>query len=287
MTLAALQEKFRNQLNDFHDENEVDAIFYSLADHFLQMNRFNVSLNKTIDLSESNARLFLEALKRLCKHEPLQYITGVAHFFGLTFKVNRHTLVPRPETEELVDWAIKLINSSKTKISILDIGTGSGCIAISLAKQLKQSKVYAIDISNQALTMAAENATLNKVEVEFENADVFNLDLKNGLFQNQFDLIISNPPYVRELEKVEIKPNVLNFEPSQALFVPDNDALMFYNAIVALSLKKLKSGGLLMIEINQYLSEEMLDLMKIHNFESIEIKKDLFGNFRMIKAVKP
>lgn len=287
MTLEALQEKFRNQLNEFHDENEVDAIFYSLADHFLQMNRFNVSLNKTVDLSELNARLFVEALKRLCKHEPVQYITGIAHFFGLTFKVNRHTLVPRPETEELVDWAIKLINSSKTKFSILDIGTGSGCIAISLAKQLKQSKVYAIDISNLALTMAAENATLNKVEVEFKNADVFNLDLNNGLFQHQFDLIISNPPYVRELEKVEIKPNVLNFEPSQALFVPNNDALMFYNAIVALSLQKLKSGGLLMMEINQYLSEEMLDLMKIHNFESIEIKKDLFGNFRMIKAVKP
>lgn len=287
MTLAALQEKFHSELSSVYDQNEVDAIFYSLADHFLQYNRLNVSINKSIKLSESNSQLFSEVIERLQQHEPVQYITGVAHFYGLIFKVNQHTLIPRPETEELVDWAIKLMDKPKTNLKILDIGTGSGCIAVSLAKYLKQSKVYAIDISDQALNVARENAKLSQVDVEFVKADVFNLDFNAELFQNQFDLIISNPPYVRELEKVEMKPNVLNFEPSLALFVPDSDALRFYEAIVKLSLQNLKSGGLLMMEINQYLSKEMLHLIEIYNFELIEFKKDLFGNFRMIKAVKP
>ncbi|TPV32279.1 peptide chain release factor N(5)-glutamine methyltransferase [Paucihalobacter ruber] len=287
MTLAALQEKFHSELSSVYDQNEVDAIFYSLADHFLQYNRLNVSINKSIELSESNSQLFSEVIERLQQHEPVQYITGVAHFYGLIFKVNQHTLIPRPETEELVDWAIKLMDKPKTNLKILDIGTGSGCIAVSLAKYLKQSKVYAIDISDQALNVARENAKLSQVDVEFVKADVFNLDFNAELFQNQFDLIISNPPYVRELEKVEMKPNVLNFEPSLALFVPDSDALRFYEAIVKLSLQNLKSGGLLIMEINQYLSKEMLHLIEIYNFELIEFKKDLFGNFRMIKAVKP
>jgi release factor glutamine methyltransferase len=287
MTLATLQIKFQSELGSIYNQNEVDAIFYSLADHFLNYNRINVSLNKTIELLESNTNLFIDALKRLKQHEPVQYITGVSHFYGLTFKVNRYTLIPRPETEELVDWAIKLTGKSTTNSKILDVGTGTGCIAISLAKKLKQSKIYAIDISGHALDVASENVKLNQVDVEFEKADVLDLDLNAEVFQNQFDLIISNPPYIRELEKDEMKPNVLNFEPSLALFVPDGDALRFYEAIVKLSLQHLKSGGLLMMEINQYLSKEMLHLMEIHNFELIELKKDLFGNFRMIKAVKP
>jgi len=287
MTLAELQIKFQSELGSIYDENEVDAIFYSLTNHFLNYSRINVSLNKTVQLVEANAKLFIDALKRLKQHEPVQYVTGVSHFYGLTFQVNRYTLIPRPETEELVDWAIKLIGKSRTNYKILDIGTGTGCIAISLAKQSNQSKVYAIDINEQALTLARENAQLNQVDVEFVKADVLDLNLNDGLFQNQFDLIISNPPYVRELEKALMKPNVLDFEPSLALFVPDNNALRFYEAIVKMSLQQLKSGGLLMMEINQYLSKEMQHLLEINNFELIELKKDLFGNFRMIKAVKP
>lgn len=287
MTLASLQEQFHNQLSVLYDANEVDAIFYTLTEYFLNFSRMQVSLQKQSQLQEQEVELFTKALNRLKNHEPVQYITGLAHFYGLTFKVNEHTLIPRPETEELVDWAIRLMNSSKTKISILDIGTGSGCIAISLAKQLKRSEVYAIDISQQALIMATENAEQNNVKVIFENADVFSLDIIIGLFRNQFDLIISNPPYVRELEKAEMRPNVLNFEPAQALFVPDSDALKFYKMIVELAHQQLKPGGFLLFEINQYLSNEMYHLLEIHNFESIELKKDLSGNFRMIKAVKP
>jgi release factor glutamine methyltransferase len=287
MTLASLQEQFHKQLGLLYDRYEVDAIFYTLTEHFLNFSRMQVSLNKQSQLQEQDIELFTKALNRLQNHEPVQYITGLAHFYGLTFKVNEHTLIPRPETEELVDWAIRLMNSSKSKISILDVGTGSGCIAISLAKNLDSSKVNAIDISEAALNVARENAASNQVEVKFIKSDVFNMDVKSELFQNRFDLIISNPPYVRELEKAEMKSNVLNFEPAQALFVPDSDALKFYKVIVEMALQQLKPGGFLLFEINQYLSNEMYHLLEIHNFESIELKKDLSGNFRMIKAVKP
>lgn len=287
MTLASLQEQFHNQLGLLYDSYEVDAIFYTLTQHYLAFSRMQVSLHKQSKLSDFDVELFTKALNRLQKHEPVQYITGIAHFYGLIFEVNQQTLIPRPETEELVDWAIQLMNSSKTKISILDVGTGSGCIAISLAKNLSSSNVYAIDISEEALNVARENAASNQVEVKFIKSDVFNMDVQSELFQNQFDLIISNPPYVRELEKAEMKPNVLNFEPAQALFVPDRDALKFYKVIIELAFQQLKPGGFVLFEINQYLSNEMCHLLEIHNFESIELKKDLSGNFRMIKAVKP
>lgn len=287
MTLASLQEQFHNQLGLLYDSNEVDAIFYTLTEHYLAFNRMQVSLNKQLQLSDFKVELFTNALNRLQQHEPVQYITGIAHFYGLTFKVNQYTLIPRPETEELVDWAIQLMHSSKTIISILDVGTGTGCIAISLAKNLNSSNIYAVDISEEALNVARENAVSNQVEVKFIKSDVFHMDVNSELYKNQFDLMISNPPYVRELEKSEIRPNVLNFEPAQALFVPDRDALKFYKVIAKLAFQQLKPGGFLLFEINQYLSKEMCHLLEIHNFESIELKKDLSGNFRMIKAVKP
>jgi release factor glutamine methyltransferase len=189
-------------------------------------------------------------------------------------------LIPRQETEELVDWVLKDQIPDKKPITILDIGTGSGCIAISLAKKIPEAKIYAIDISEQAIQVARENAKRNRVDVTFIKADI--LEIKD-LFQD-FDIIVSNPPYVRELEKKEMKPNVLNNEPQQALFVSDNEPLLFYKKITDLAREKLRENGSLYFEINQYLGLETKSMIESKGFKSVEVRKDLYDNERMIRA---
>ena len=210
---------------------------------------------------------------------------------GLSFKVNENVLIPRPETEELVDWIVseeKRIERGKDiriegqkDLKILDIGTGSGCIAIALAKNIPNAQVYAIDVSLEALKVAKMNADKNEVSVTFLEKDI--LHTENLL--DQFDIIVSNPPYVRNLEKHEIKNNVLEHEPHLALFVEDFDALIFYRKIALLATKNLKSGGQLFFEINQYLGMEMIELLTDLSFSNIELRKDIYGNDRMTRAV--
>jgi release factor glutamine methyltransferase len=198
----------------------------------------------------------------------------------LDFEVNENVLIPRPETEELVDWILsnnRIIETSNP-LKILDIGTGSGCIAISLAKNLPNAQVYAIDVSEQALATAEKNAKRNNVNVIFIQKDI----LATEDLGQQFDIIVSNPPYVRNLEKEEIKKNVLNNEPHLALFVQDNDALIFYTKIANLAQKNLSDNGQLYFEINQYLGKEMIALLQNLNFKNIELRKDIYGNDRMI-----
>jgi release factor glutamine methyltransferase len=213
---------------------------------------------------------------------PIQYLLGKTSFYGLDFEVNSAVLIPRPETEELVDWIIQSqkLKVKSQKIKILDIGTGSGCIAVSLAKNIPNAQVFAIDVSEKALATAKKNANLNDVNVTFLHQSI----LETEDLEQEFDIIVSNPPYVRNLEKKEIKKNVLDNEPHLALFVEDNDALIFYKKIAELAQKNLSNSGQLYFEINQYLGKEMVGLLETMSFKNIELRKDIYENDRMTRA---
>lgn len=246
------------------------------------MSRLDLALDHRKELSASEEKKFEDALLRLLKHEPIQYIIGETEFFGLKFKVNKNVLIPRPETEELVQWILKDLESLKTQeLSILDIGTGSGCIAISLAKKLPNARVSAIDISEGALEIARSNAKMNDVEIDFILQDI----LKSAELPGKYDLIVSNPPYVRELEKKEMHRNVLENEPEMALYVKDLEPLIFYQKITKLAETDLKLGGSLYFEINQYLGKETAEVLTESGFKPFS-GKDIFGNDRMLKGTK-
>jgi release factor glutamine methyltransferase len=283
LLLLDYKKEFIKTLKNEYPLEEVISFFNIVMEQYLGLTRLELALGPNKEISLEEKQDFNRILLRLQRHEPIQYILGEASFFGLKFKVDNNVLIPRPETEDLVSWILSDLsdNDPVTSLNILDIGTGSGCIAISLAKNLPQAKLTALDISKPALEMAAKNAKLNGVEVQFINEDVLNLNSIPGTF----DIIVSNPPYVRDLEKKEMHRNVLENEPSQALYVRDTDPLIFYKQITILAKKGLKSGGLLYFEINQYLAEETEQLMKDSGFETI-VKKDIFGNFRMIKGIK-
>jgi release factor glutamine methyltransferase len=221
-------------------------------------------------------------LEQLKLEIPIQYLLGKTSFYGLDFEVDSSVLIPRPETEELVEWILESQKSKvkSQKLRILDIGTGSGCIAISLAKNISEAQVFAIDVSEKALATAKKNAEKNKVELTLIAQNI----LRTDDLGQQFDIIVSNPPYVRNLEKQEIKKNVLDNEPHLALFVEDGDALMFYRKIAGLAQKNLAPNGQLFFEINQYLAKETLALLTEMGFKNIELRKDIYGNDRMIKA---
>ena len=285
MNLKELQHKFHIQLDSLYGKNEVQNFFKLLVEHHLKLKPIEITLNPDKSITNEDLNRFEEALKRLKKEEPIQYIIGETEFFGLPFKVNSNILIPRPETEELVQWIIDdHKKNNRPSFKILDIGTGSGCIAVSLAKNLSNTEVVALDVSPKALLIAKENAKLNEVEVTFIEADILT---KFNSILHKYDIIVSNPPYVRELEKSTIKNNVLQYEPHLALFVQNDDALQFYKAICEFAIYNLKPNGSLYFEINQYLGSEMKQLFESYNFESIELRKDLFGNDRMIKAIKP
>lgn len=283
MTLKELRSTFTTGLSGNYPAEEIQSFFSWLAESYLGYSRFEVSMHLNETVPDEVQTKFSEALIRLKKHKPIQYILGETEFYGLPIKVTPATLIPRPETEELVQWVIdnsheKLPNL--TKLNVLDIGTGSGCIAISLAKYFKNASVSALDISEEAIVVAKENALLNDVAVNFQQADI--LAIKH--LPQQYDIIISNPPYVRELEKKHMLPNVLAHEPETALFVSDKVPLLFYEQIAALATTSLTPSGTLYFEINEYLSEEMHQMLQEKGFSEIELKKDLFGKIRMLKC---
>ncbi|NJX14981.1 peptide chain release factor N(5)-glutamine methyltransferase [Tamlana crocina] len=281
MKLKAIKHKFQEELGMVYPAEEIDSFFNILAETYYGLKRIQLATNP--DLALTNSNKILKALGELKKERPLQYITGETEFFGMTFKVDDGVLIPRPETEELVEWVLRKAKPN-TVIDILDVGTGSGCIAISLAKHLPQAKVFAIDVSPEALSMAKKNAQLNGVNVYFEEANI--LTLKRLSEEIKFDIIVSNPPYVREKEKQFMKPNVLDNEPHLALFVKDDEPLLFYKAITNFAINNLKDNGLLFFEINEFLGNAMIDLLRNKNFENIELKQDIFKKDRMIKAEK-
>ena len=281
MLLKEIKNIYHSELDPIYPKEEVESFFYLTIAHYLNLERFVLALQPNLTLSKKEEQPLFEVLAQLRLKKPIQYILGLAHFMDMDFKVNENVLIPRPETEELVRWVLEDYRMDGNKeISILDIGTGSGCIAISLAKNMKRAKVYGLDISKKALEVAKDNAVKNQVEVEFLNADILNMEY----FKEKVDVIVSNPPYVRLLEKEKMKPNVIENEPGSALFVPDNDPLVFYRKINELAKKNLKSGGRLYLEINQYLGKETKALLE-NGFIEVELRKDMFGNDRMLKGV--
>lgn len=285
MLLKEYRNHFKQELIGAFDEKEIESFFYIILEAFHQMKRVDLVLNTAVELDSIQLLQWETVLAQLKEHKPIQYILGETEFFGLPFYVNENTLIPRPETEELVDWIVS-VNQKKQEaepLRILDIGTGSGCIAISLAKNLPNAKVFAIDVSDKALATAQKNAERNQVHVTFFHKDI--LDTED--LELQFDIIVSNPPYVRNLEKEEINKNVLEYEPHLALFVEDDDALIFYRKISELALNHLSENGQLYFEINQYLGAGMISLLQKYDFKNIELRKDIYGNDRMIFGTKP
>ncbi|WBX72433.1 peptide chain release factor N(5)-glutamine methyltransferase [Tenacibaculum retecalamus] len=293
MILKEFKTYFTEELSAIYPETEITSFFFLLIEEKLGFQRIDSVLKADFNIPSDVIEFFSLTIKRLQKEEPIQYILGNTEFYGLPFLVNKNTLIPRPETEELVEWVLEevavLQNIQDEKISILDIGTGTGCIPISLKQQLPNATISAIDVSSDALITAKENAKLNSVKIDFFEADILkaiNLEeiLKQGQNDVKLDIIISNPPYVRELEKVEIKSNVLENEPHLALFVDDNNPLIFYDKIADLAKLHLSKNGLLFFEINQYLGKETVKMLEDKGFKNIELKKDFSGNDRMIKA---
>ncbi len=286
MLIKEFRTKFISNLSTLYEREEVESFFYLILEKKHQYNRIDLALNPNLIFSEEEIHTWNLIIEQLKQEIPIQYILGSTSFFGMEFEVNEHVLIPRPETEELVEWIIentlknKQFNQKLSALKILDIGTGSGCIAISLAKNFQNAQVFAIDISENALNTAKINAEINLTNVTFLRKDILNTtDL-----EQQFDIIVSNPPYVRNLEKASIKKNVLEYEPHLALFVDDVDALIFYKKIAELATKNLSDNGLLYFEINQYLGNEMIELLTKFNFSNIELRKDIYSNDRMIKA---
>ena len=288
MKLTNYKSKFLQELSPIYDEMEAASFFYLILEHLHQLRRIDLALKPEIEISESDIDQWERLLSELKMEKPIQYLLGETEFYGLKFKVNENVLIPRPETEELVE--LILVESQKAKVEslkILDIGTGSGCIAISLAKNLPNTLVFAIDVSEKALETAKENTTLNGVEVTFIQQNILEItNLTSDLGLSTFDLIVSNPPYVRMLEKEEIKPNVLENEPHLALFVEDNDALLFYRKIAQLAKDNLSENGKLYFEINQYLGKETVELLDNVGFKNIELIKDIYENNRIVSCTK-
>ena len=280
MKIKEYKINFIKSLLPFYDEMEAESFFYILLENKRQLRRIDLALDADKEFSEDEISIWNTILEKLKTQIPIQYILRTTHFYGLEFMVDENVLIPRPETEELVDWIVKLNTKlSKNKnLKILDIGTGSGCIAISLAKNITNSEVFAVDVSEKALVIAEKNAILNQVQVTLLPKNI----LETTTLNQKFDIIVSNPPYVRNLEKAEIKPNVLDNEPHLALFVSDNDPLIFYKKIAELATANLNPNGQLFFEINQYLGKETQDLLKSIGLKNIELRKDIYGNDRMI-----
>ena len=282
MKIKQYRSQFIDALSLLYDAGEAESFFYLILEEKNQLKRIDLALHTDLVFSEGEIVIWNSILEQLKLEIPIQYLLGKTSFYGLDFEVNKSVLIPRPETEELVEWIIESQKSKveNQKIRILDIGTGSGCIAISLAKNILNAQVFAVDVSEKALATAQKNAENNAVNVSFIHLNI--LEMED--LPQQFDIIVSNPPYVRNLEKKEIKKNVLENEPHLALFVADNDALIFYKKIAQLAQKNLAKNGQLFFEINQYLGDEMIDLLEKMNFKNIELRKDIYGNDRMINC---
>ena len=274
--LTDLLPYYLDKLASIYPEKEIENVFYTVCDYKHHLTKIEVKMSGK-RLTESELLMHRAIIKRLLHHEPIQHIIGEVEFYGLPFKVNKDVLVPRPETEELVDL---IIHKNKLNApSILDIGTGSGCIPISLKYNIKNATVYGIDVCKKALNVAKQNAFNNKVDVNFILANVLT-DVLSTL--PQMDIMVSNPPYVLESDQQQMSDNVLKFEPHLALFVDDNDPLLFYNRIVYLSQYLLKPSGQLYFEIHEKFGKDVQLLMQNNGFKNVKVIKDLQGKNRMV-----
>lgn len=268
----------RDELSPLYPQGEREALIRIIATDLLKISSTAFYLKEEINLDTTRQAILGNAIERLKKAEPIQYILGETEFCDLTFTVNPSVLIPRPETGELVRWIVGENSNKETKI--LDIGTGSGCIAITLAKMLPQASVTAWDISQRAIETAKENNRRNGTNVTFATQDILaTIDEKT-----KYDIIVSNPPYIKEVEKRNMQSNVLDWEPAVALFVPDDDPLLFYREIARKALQLLKSDGKLYFEINREHGEEVCTMLAEYGYTNIELRKDFADNDRMIRA---
>jgi release factor glutamine methyltransferase len=283
MTISEIQKEFWEALSPVYGDREARSITKLVLEKELELSSTKLSFERYRLITQSQYQNLQAILARLLKNEPVQYILEEADFYGLVFKVNKHVLIPRPETEELVEWAIALANQKdETRIRILDIGTGSGCIPITIAKSLLTAKIQGCDVSDNALAVANENSVLLKSSVHFFKLDI----LTEILPANTYHFIISNPPYISQSEKSELAPHVLNFEPHLALFAPEEDALIFYRVIAQKAMISLKKDGVLLFEINAAKGAMVASLMEELGYRDIELRKDLSGKDRMVKGIK-
>ncbi len=283
MAAKTLFNHLISEITSVYEENEAKSIVYLLLEHYLNLSKTDILLDNFMNQSCD----FQDIIIRLKAQEPVQYIIGETEFYGRKFKVTPDTLIPRPETEELVQlvvssWSSAVGSVAQSPISVLDLGTGSGCIAISLACELPNAQVYAYDISEKVLKIAKENANRNNVNVIFEQLDILNFPPSSF---PRFSIIVSNPPYVMNAEKSEMEQNVLDYEPHLALFVEDSNPLIFYKAIAEFASKNLIINGLCVVEINQAFGLETAELFWNQGFRYVEVVKDMFGKDRMVKAV--
>lgn len=277
--MKRLIKQLRDELGALYSQGECDALIRIIALDLLKIGNTTFFLRDEITLDETQQKMLHNAIERLKRAEPIQYIIGETDFCNLTFKVSPSVLIPRPETSELVRWIVE--ENGDKECRILDIGTGSGCIAISLAKMMPQATVTAWDISHDAIITAESNNKLNGTKVTFIEQDIFAPSNNN----EKYDIIVSNPPYIKEAEKENMESNVLNWEPHIALFVPNNDPLLFYRQIALKGTQLLKNGGRLYFEINREHGEETCNMLTQYGYTAIELRKDFADNDRMIRAI--
>ncbi len=275
-----INQYIRQELKELYTPPEISILSRLILGEIDSTSTDHLPADKFTHLSGLKAGKLEEILSRLKKNEPYQYVFGKCEFYGLEFRVTPDVLIPRPETEELVEW---VLSENSMADRFLDIGTGSGCIAVTLGKKFPAAAIHAWDISDGALAIAAENAAYNGVVVQFLKRDI----LQSFSAETSFDVIVSNPPYVMESEKVTMEENVLHFEPHEALFVPDNDPLLFYRRIAEVALEMLHEGGRLYFEVNRTKGASICSMLQQRGYLEVESRNDLSGNLRMIKAVKP
>jgi len=282
VTLIDVRNYYRKTLKDYYSKNEIDFYFKILINSFFNWDSTLIALNPKKQLTKLESSKLIKTINNLKKSKPIQYITGESFFMGLKFKVNKNVLIPRQETEELVEWIINDNLNFQNKINAIDIGTGSGCIAISLSKKKRNFNLTAIDNSDKSLLIAKENARLNKVKINFINNDI----LKPLNDKTIYDIIISNPPYIADSEIKNIEDKVLKFEPYNAIFVDKKNPLIFYKAIIDFSLSNLKKEGKIYFEINPIFYNSLLTLIESYNKFNLVVKKDITNKNRMIRLMR-
>jgi len=281
--IGDIRSHYKRKLCEIYEEKEADNMLFMILMEFTGLNKAGILINHEQGVSESELLKIHFAVKDLLKEKPIQYVLGKTEFYGLPFVVNSKVLIPRPETEEIVALVIEELKLNPNQ-NVLDIGTGSGCIAITIKKNIPEARVVALDVSDFAIEVAQLNAEINEVEIGFTQLDMLFPEKWNVKYS--YDVIVSNPPYVRKSEKKLMKKNVLDYEPELALFVEDDDPLIFYKAIAEFGQKHLNIGGKLFCEINQYLSEETMQLFEKQGYANVQVKNDMSGNPRVIYCEK-
>jgi len=282
MTIRQITAEIHRQLTGLYPEVEIESLARILFRHYLKMTPAQVQLLQGSELSINIEQQIHSAIDELKKFRPIQYILGETEFYGLPFELTPDVLIPRPETEELVDWVVHEYGRN-AQLTFLDAGTGSGCIAVALAANFPNASVWAVDVSEAALAVAQRNALKNGVKVNFLLKDVLQ-DEWTGFVQASLDVVVSNPPYVTPSEKAQMLPNVLDYEPHDALFAPENHPLVFYERMAAFGSKCLKEGGKIFFEINEAFPEEVAEILRQNNYSDIIQRKDINGKWRMVSC---